>query len=62
MAQVASILLFKLAKTTSRIGYFMSADGRKISETSLARRTRFLSTPSSQNRVANDWRKRNAIA
>src|SRR6266513_3403243 len=26
MAQVASILLFKLAKTTSRIGYFMSAD------------------------------------
>src|SRR5438552_429396 len=27
MAQVASILLFKLAKSTSRIGYFMSADG-----------------------------------
>jgi UDP-3-O-[3-hydroxymyristoyl] N-acetylglucosamine deacetylase/3-hydroxyacyl-[acyl-carrier-protein] dehydratase len=27
MAQVASVLLFKLAKTTSRIGYFMSADG-----------------------------------
>jgi UDP-3-O-[3-hydroxymyristoyl] N-acetylglucosamine deacetylase / 3-hydroxyacyl-[acyl-carrier-protein] dehydratase len=27
MAQVASILLFKLSKTTSRIGYFMSADG-----------------------------------
>src|SRR5437870_404405 len=26
MAQVASILLFKLAKATSRIGYFMSAD------------------------------------
>jgi UDP-3-O-[3-hydroxymyristoyl] N-acetylglucosamine deacetylase/3-hydroxyacyl-[acyl-carrier-protein] dehydratase len=30
MAQVASILLFKLAKTTSRIGYFMSADGIKF--------------------------------
>src|SRR5437867_2093695 len=26
MAQVASILLFKLAKTSSRVGYFMSAD------------------------------------
>jgi UDP-3-O-[3-hydroxymyristoyl] N-acetylglucosamine deacetylase / 3-hydroxyacyl-[acyl-carrier-protein] dehydratase len=30
MAQVASILLFKLAKTTSRIGYFMSADEVKF--------------------------------
>src|SRR5213595_2765216 len=30
MAQVASILLFKLAKTTSRIGYFMSADEVKL--------------------------------
>jgi UDP-3-O-[3-hydroxymyristoyl] N-acetylglucosamine deacetylase/3-hydroxyacyl-[acyl-carrier-protein] dehydratase len=30
MAQVASILLFRLAKTTSRIGYFMSADGVKF--------------------------------
>src|SRR6266571_4507058 len=30
MAQVASILLFKLAETTSRIGYFMSADGVKF--------------------------------
>src|SRR5438128_1339631 len=30
MAQVASILLFKLAKTSSRIGYFMSADGIKF--------------------------------
>src|SRR5918996_1601455 len=30
MAQVASVLLFKLAKTTSRIGYFMSADGVKF--------------------------------
>jgi UDP-3-O-[3-hydroxymyristoyl] N-acetylglucosamine deacetylase/3-hydroxyacyl-[acyl-carrier-protein] dehydratase len=30
MAQVASILLFKLAKTTSRIGYFISADGVKF--------------------------------
>src|SRR6266516_1871602 len=30
MAQVASILLFKLAKSTSRIGYFMSADGLKF--------------------------------
>lgn len=30
MAQVASILLFKLAKSTSRIGYFMSADDVKF--------------------------------
>ena len=30
MAQVASILLFKLSKTTSRIGYFMSADSVKF--------------------------------
>src|SRR5438034_7058835 len=30
MAQVASLLLFKLAKTTSRIGYFMSADEVKF--------------------------------
>ncbi len=30
MAQVASILLFKLAKTSSRVGYFMSADDVKF--------------------------------
>jgi UDP-3-O-[3-hydroxymyristoyl] N-acetylglucosamine deacetylase/3-hydroxyacyl-[acyl-carrier-protein] dehydratase len=30
MAQVASILLFKLTKTTSRVGYFMSADDVKF--------------------------------
>ncbi len=30
MAQTASILLFRLAKTTSRIGYFMSADSVKF--------------------------------
>ena len=30
MAQVASILLFRLARTTSRIGYFMSADAVKF--------------------------------
>src|SRR5437016_13976163 len=30
MAQVASILLFKLTKTTSRIAYFMSADSVKF--------------------------------
>jgi UDP-3-O-[3-hydroxymyristoyl] N-acetylglucosamine deacetylase/3-hydroxyacyl-[acyl-carrier-protein] dehydratase len=30
MAQAASILLFKLAKTSSRIGYFMSADSVKF--------------------------------
>src|SRR5437762_7922207 len=30
MAQVASLLLFKLTKTTSRIGYFMSADSVKF--------------------------------
>src|SRR5207244_12445007 len=30
MAQVSSILLFKLAKSTSRIGYFMIADEVKF--------------------------------
>ena len=30
MAQVASILLFKLTKKSSRVGYFMSADGVKF--------------------------------
>src|SRR5206468_12382909 len=30
MAQVASILLFKLTKTSSRVGYFMSADQVKF--------------------------------
>src|SRR5213076_2991866 len=30
MAQVASLLLFKLTKTTNRIGYFMSADAVKF--------------------------------
>jgi UDP-3-O-[3-hydroxymyristoyl] N-acetylglucosamine deacetylase/3-hydroxyacyl-[acyl-carrier-protein] dehydratase len=30
MAQVASILLYKLAKTSSRVGYFMSADDVKF--------------------------------
>ncbi len=30
MAQVASVLLFKLAETSSRIGYFMSADDVKF--------------------------------
>src|SRR6185295_17903855 len=30
MAQVASILLFKLSKTSSRVGYFMSADSVKF--------------------------------
>jgi len=30
MAQVASILLYKLTKTSSRVGYFMSADGVKF--------------------------------
>ena len=30
MAQVASLLLFKLARTSSRIGYFMSADDVKF--------------------------------
>src|ERR1700724_1909823 len=30
MAQVASLLLFKLSKTSSRIGYFMSADDVKF--------------------------------
>ncbi len=30
MAQVASVLLFKLTKTSSRVGYFMSADGVKF--------------------------------
>ena len=30
MAQVASLLLFKLTKSSNRIGYFMSADGVKF--------------------------------
>src|SRR5437762_13967870 len=30
MAQVASVLLFKLTKTSNRIGYFMSADAVKF--------------------------------
>ena len=30
MAQVASVLLFKLSETSHRIGYFMSADGVKF--------------------------------
>jgi UDP-3-O-[3-hydroxymyristoyl] N-acetylglucosamine deacetylase / 3-hydroxyacyl-[acyl-carrier-protein] dehydratase len=30
MAQVASVLLFKLTKTASKVGYFMSADGVKF--------------------------------
>jgi 3-hydroxymyristoyl/3-hydroxydecanoyl-(acyl carrier protein) dehydratase len=30
MAQVASILLFKLTKTSSRVGYFMCADQVKF--------------------------------
>src|SRR5205807_10351929 len=42
MAQVASILLFKLAKTTSRIGYFMSADGVKFRKPVLPGETMFI--------------------
>src|SRR5216110_812421 len=42
MAQVASILLFKLAKSTSRIGYFMSADGVKFRKPVLPGDTMFI--------------------
>jgi UDP-3-O-[3-hydroxymyristoyl] N-acetylglucosamine deacetylase/3-hydroxyacyl-[acyl-carrier-protein] dehydratase len=42
MAQVASILLFKLAKATSRIGYFMSADGVKFRKPVLPGDTNFI--------------------
>ena len=42
MAQVASILLFKLAKTTSRIGYFMSADEVKFRKPVLPGDTMFV--------------------
>src|SRR5947207_2222643 len=42
MAQVASLLLFKLAKTTSRIGYFMSADGVKFRKPVLPGDTMFI--------------------
>jgi len=42
MAQVASILLFKLAKTTSRIGYFMSADEVKFRKPVLPGDTMFI--------------------
>jgi len=42
MAQVASLLLFKLAKTTSRIGYFMSADSVKFRKPVLPGDTMFI--------------------
>src|SRR6266699_1866734 len=42
MAQVASLLLFKLTKTTSRIGYFMSADGVKFRKPVLPGDTMFI--------------------
>jgi UDP-3-O-[3-hydroxymyristoyl] N-acetylglucosamine deacetylase/3-hydroxyacyl-[acyl-carrier-protein] dehydratase len=42
MAQVASLLLFRLAKTTSRIGYFMSADGVKFRKPVLPGDTMFI--------------------
>jgi UDP-3-O-[3-hydroxymyristoyl] N-acetylglucosamine deacetylase/3-hydroxyacyl-[acyl-carrier-protein] dehydratase len=42
MAQVASLLLFKLAKTSSRIGYFMSADGVKFRKPVLPGDTMFI--------------------
>jgi UDP-3-O-[3-hydroxymyristoyl] N-acetylglucosamine deacetylase/3-hydroxyacyl-[acyl-carrier-protein] dehydratase len=42
MAQVASILLFKLSKTTSRIGYFMSADEVKFRKPVLPGDTMFI--------------------
>jgi UDP-3-O-[3-hydroxymyristoyl] N-acetylglucosamine deacetylase/3-hydroxyacyl-[acyl-carrier-protein] dehydratase len=42
MAQVASVLLFRLAKTTSRIGYFMSADGVKFRKPVLPGDTMFI--------------------
>src|SRR5213082_3356201 len=42
MAQVASILLFKLTKTTSRIGYFMSADEVKFRKPVLPGDTMFI--------------------
>src|SRR3989440_2823183 len=42
MAQVASLLLFKLAKKTSRIGYFMSADSVKFRKPVLPGDTMFI--------------------
>jgi UDP-3-O-[3-hydroxymyristoyl] N-acetylglucosamine deacetylase/3-hydroxyacyl-[acyl-carrier-protein] dehydratase len=42
MAQVASILLFKLAKASSRIGYFMSADEVKFRKPVLPGDTMFI--------------------
>jgi len=51
MAQVASILLFKLAKTTSRIGYFHECDEVKFRKP-VCRATRSSSTPSSPNHAA----------
>src|SRR5947207_3882363 len=42
MAQVASILLYKLAKTSSRVGYFMSADDVKFRKPVLPGDTMFV--------------------
>src|SRR5437762_1537839 len=50
MAQVASILLFKLAKTTSRIGYFMSADEVKFRKPVLPGDTIFIDAELTKSR------------
>jgi UDP-3-O-[3-hydroxymyristoyl] N-acetylglucosamine deacetylase/3-hydroxyacyl-[acyl-carrier-protein] dehydratase len=55
MAQVASILLFKIAKTSSRIGYFMSADEVKFRKPVFPGDTLFIHaelTKARSNRIA----------
>src|SRR5205814_5437511 len=55
MAQVASILLFRLAKTSSRIGYFMSADAVKFRKPVFPGDTLFIHaelTKARSNRIA----------
>src|SRR5260370_6972303 len=51
MAQVASLLLFKLAKTTSRIGYFMSADSVKFRKPELPGDTMFIHASLTKSRA-----------
>src|SRR5438128_12006310 len=63
MAQVASILLFKLTKTSSRVGYFMSADQVKFRKPVFPGDTIFIHAELSRaggNRMATPKRHRGA--
>jgi len=50
MAQVASVLLFKLTKTASKVGYFMSADGVKFRKPVFPGDTIFIHAELTKNR------------